>query len=429
MGRMRSLGREFGWLWAAYAASTAGTWFAFGAFPLIAVLVLHAGPAQVSALSAASLAAGALLTVPVGPWVEYHRKRPVMIAMDLLRFLALLSLPAAYAVGMLGFGQLLAVAVLVAAAGNVFNSASGAYLKSLVAGERLLMANARFEATTWSATAIGPPLGGAAIGMFGPLTTVLADAASYLLSALGIGAIGGGEPRPMAVTSRLRTNDVIAGWRHILAHPRLRPLFFNTCLVNALILATEPVLAIFLLRDLGFAPWQYGLAFGAPCIGGLAGSRLARPLVARFGEQRVLRAGGILRVFWPVGLAFTGHGAAGVALVILVEFGLITCCSVFNPVLATYRLEQTAADRVSRVLSAWTITSRITTAALTACWGLLAAVIGARYAIAVAGVLMLATPLLLPRREHVPPRRVAVAEADETVDDHGRQGGRPPFRV
>jgi hypothetical protein len=54
----RSLGRQFGWLWAAYTVSTAGTWLAFGAFPVIAILVLHAGPAEVSSLAAAGLAVG-----------------------------------------------------------------------------------------------------------------------------------------------------------------------------------------------------------------------------------------------------------------------------------------------------------------------------------------------------------------------------------
>jgi len=36
----RSLGRQFGWLWSAYAVSTLGTWLAFDAFSLIAILVL-----------------------------------------------------------------------------------------------------------------------------------------------------------------------------------------------------------------------------------------------------------------------------------------------------------------------------------------------------------------------------------------------------
>lgn len=82
-----------------------------------------------------------------------------------------------------------------------------------------------------------------------------------------------------------------------------------------------------------------------------------------------------------------------------VEFGLITCIGVYNPVLATTRLDQTPPDRTTRTLTAWSITGKTATAAATALWGLLAALTGTRAAIALAGVLLLATPLLLPRRE------------------------------
>jgi hypothetical protein len=70
---------------------------------------------------------------------------------------------------------------------------------------------------------------------------------------------------------------------------------------------------------------------------------------------------------------------------------------VFNPVFATHRLEQAPADRLARTLAAWSITSKATIALLTATWGLLAALTGPRPAIAAAGVLLLATPLLLRR--------------------------------
>jgi len=90
-----ALGRPFAWLWAAYAVSAVGTWVAFDAFPLIAILVLHAGPAAVSALAATGLAVGAVVAIPLGPWVEFRRKRAVMVAMDVVRFAALLSIPAA----------------------------------------------------------------------------------------------------------------------------------------------------------------------------------------------------------------------------------------------------------------------------------------------------------------------------------------------
>ncbi|MFD7019574.1 MFS transporter, partial [Streptomyces sp. NPDC059928] len=86
MVRRRRLGRQFGWLWASYAVSAYGSGLGFGALPLIAVLVLHAGPAEVSALSAVGPAVGALIAVPLAPWVEFRRKRPVMITMDLARF-------------------------------------------------------------------------------------------------------------------------------------------------------------------------------------------------------------------------------------------------------------------------------------------------------------------------------------------------------
>ncbi|MGP4021778.1 MFS transporter [Actinomadura sp. 3N407] len=400
----RSLGRRFGWLWTAYAASTFGTSLALDAFPLIAILVLGAGPGQVSLLAAAGLAAGAVVAVPLGPWVESSRKRPVMIGMDLIRFAALMSVPAAFALGRLTLLQLLVVSVIVAAAGIAFRAASGACLKALVRPGDLLVANGRFESTTWTATVLGPPLGGAAIGLFGPVTTVLADAVGHLLSAAAVRAIGGREPRPARTgPPGFRAGDLLEGWRYILTHPALRPLFFNSILVKGLILATSPLLAVLMLGNLGFAPWQYGLAFGAPCVGGLIGSHMAPRLVARFGQHKVMLTTGTLRACWLLGLAFVHPGTTGLVLVITVELGLITCMGVFNPVSATYRLQQTATDRVARTLAAWSVTGNITVAALTALWGLLAAITGPRIAIAAAGIVMLTTPLLLPRHARTPP--------------------------
>ena len=74
----RSLGRRSAWLWTACAVSAYGPGLGFGALPLIAVRVLHAGPAEVSALSAAGLTVGALIAIPPGPWMEFRRKRPVV---------------------------------------------------------------------------------------------------------------------------------------------------------------------------------------------------------------------------------------------------------------------------------------------------------------------------------------------------------------
>jgi hypothetical protein len=402
----RSLGRRFGWLWAAYAVSAYGSGLGFGAFPLIAVLVLHASPVQVSALSAVGPAVGALIALPLGPWVEFRRKRPIMIAMDLARFMVMMTIPVAYAFGRLSFVQLLVVSAVVAAAKIAFNAASGACLRTIVAPGDLLVANARFESTTWSSIAVGPPLGGAAISLFGPVTTVIADAASYLFSALGITAIRGREDDipatrpPRAAQDRVRASELLDGWRHILSQPGLRALYFNNMLVGGLIMATEPLLAVLLLRQLHFPPWQYGLVFAAPCAGGLIGSRLARRVVARYGEYKILRVVGTLRAVWLIGLAFVRPGVIGLSTVMAVELAIIISMSLYNPVLATYRLQHTPRDRVARTLSAWSISSSASIAICSALGGLLADATSTRTALTVAGLLILTSPLLLPRRRH-----------------------------
>jgi predicted MFS family arabinose efflux permease len=409
----RPLGRQFGWLWAAYAVSAYGSGLGFGAFPLIAVLVLHASPAQVSALSAVGPAVGALIALPLGPWVEFRRKRPIMIAMDLARFAVMMTIPVAYALGRLSFVQLLAVSAVIASARIAFNAASGACIRALVKPDDLLVANARFESTTWSSIAVGPPLGGAAISLFGPVSTVLADAVSYLLSALGITAIRGMEERPRRTgESRVRAGELLDGWRHILTQPGLRALYLNNLLVSGLIMATEPLLAVLLLRQLRFPPWQYGLAFAAPCAGGFIGSRLARRAVARHGERKILRFVGTLRAVWLIGLAVVRPGVIGLLTVMAVELAIIISMSLYNPVLATYRLKHTPRDRIARTLSAWSISSSASIALFSALGGLLADATSTRTAITVAGLLILTSPLLLPRHRHfaaIPDREMAAA--------------------
>jgi hypothetical protein len=127
-----SLKWQFGCLWAAYAVSTFGTWLAFDAFSLIAILALHVGPAEVSVLAASGLAVGAVIAVPLGPWMEFRRKRPVMIAMDLMRLVALMSVPAAFALGWLSFAQLLLVTCM-----GVFNPVFATYRLDQAATDRV----------------------------------------------------------------------------------------------------------------------------------------------------------------------------------------------------------------------------------------------------------------------------------------------------
>ncbi|MGW6920053.1 MFS transporter [Streptomyces sp. NPDC054950] len=400
MGRQIPLGEDFRRLWGAYGVSAAGSAVAMGALPLVALLVLHSSAFQVSLLAALSAVASALIALPLGVRIEHQYKRPVMITADLARCAVLVSVPVAAAFDVLTFAQLCVVGILQTAASVAFDAASGAHLKALVLPEQRLRANSAFETTNWISVSAGPPVGGLLVGVLGPTATIAVDAASFLGSALGVRRIRRPEPAPPTPGAAARPgHDIVAGWRYLLRHPGLRPLFYNSLLFGGSIMMASPLMAVLMLRDLGLAPWQYGLALGLPCLGGVLGSRLAPPLTRRFGPRRILLLSGVARTLWTILLPLAPAGALGVFIIVAVDFGLLFAAGVFNPSFTTYRMEATQDAFMSRVGVSWSVSSKTCQAAFMIAGGLLADVAGVRGTLLIAGVLCLASALLLPWRK------------------------------
>ena len=174
-------------------------------------------------------------------------------------------------------------------------------------------------------------------------------------------------------------------------------------ITSGLIMATGPLLAVFLLGQYHFPAWQYGLAFGVPSLGGFAGARFSARLVARCGRHRVMITTGWLRSIFPLGLAFTHPGIPGLLTVILVEGLLIVCMGIFNPISATERLQRAPAEHAAQVVSAWSISSKLSQATFMVIWGRHRPQLTSPLAaITASGVLLLGAPLLLPTQEHMP---------------------------
>ncbi|MEU1616425.1 MFS transporter [Streptomyces sp. NPDC005722] len=391
--------RDFGRLWGAYAVSAAGSAVGSGALPLVAVLALDATTFQVSLLAALSALVGAALTLPLGGRVERRRKRPVMITADLLRCLVLLSVPVAAALGALTFAQLCLVGIVQAAAAIVSGAASTAHLKGLVPPGDRLRAVSRLETTTWLSQSAGPPIGGLLVTALGTTVTLGVDAFSFLLSALGVRRIGSPEPEPPArAGSTGGGRDLLAGWAYVLGHRGLRPLFWNALLFGGAVMMSSPLMTVLMLRELHFAPWQYGLALGLPCLGGVLGSRLTAPLTGRLGPHRVLLLSGVLRTPWLLLLAWAPPGPLGTVVLITADTFLLVAAGVFNPSFATYRMAATDDAVMTRVVTAWSVGSRTAQPLAMLAGGAVAAVGGVRVAIVVAGLLCLGSALLLPWR-------------------------------
>jgi MFS family permease len=387
-----SLGRDFHRLWLAFTVSAFGSAVGLGALPLVAVLALDASTFQVSMLSALS-AIGAVLGLPLGDFIEQRRKRPVMITADLARFVVLGSVPVAAVFDVLTYTQLCVVGAVQAAALIAFSAASGAHLKALVPAEGRPEANSRFEQTNWITLSVGPAIGGALVSLVGATATLAVDAVSFLLSALGVRRIQQPEPAPVRRDGKA---DFTAGWRYILRHRGLRALFWNSQLFGGPVMMTVPLLTVFMLRDLGLAPWSYGVFLGVSCLGGVLGAQLAPGLTRRHGLHRMLIVFGVLRAPWLLLFPLAPHGFGGLVLLTVAETCLLVAAGAFNPSFATYRMEVTEDGFMARVVGSWSISSRCVQPAFMALGGVLAALIGLRGALWAAGVFCLLSAVVLP---------------------------------
>jgi predicted MFS family arabinose efflux permease len=194
----------------------------------------------------------------------------------------LLSIPLAYLLDVLTLPHLFAAGFLVGALAVVFDLSYLSYLPGLVGRERLTGGNARMEATRAGAQATGPGLGGVLVGFFGAPVAILADAVSYMVSAVLIGSIRHAEPVP-AAERRSALTELREGVRYVFRQPYLRAL---TLTIGASNLFTFMVIALFMVyavRRLGLEPELIGLVFTIASLSGFVGALVNGRVVRWFG--------------------------------------------------------------------------------------------------------------------------------------------------
>ena len=374
---------------AAYSVNAAGSALSAGALPLIAVVVLDAGPWQVSLLAAAGLAAGALAAVPLGGYVDRTARRTAMIAANTIGFACLATVPAAAAIGGLTFAHLCVVAAVQAIVTIGYTAAAGAYVKDLVPQRDLAKASARLDTAGWLTQSAGPPAGGLLIGAIGPTVTVLADAVSYLASAL---MLRGAPAIPAHSPSGVGT-DLLGGWKWISGHQALRRLYLNAMIFGGAVMWSSPLIAVLLLKEMGATAWQYGLVLGVPCLGGVVGAVLSPRLSARYGQQRVFLLSGLARTPWLLAMPFLHNPYS----VMVVDVFLLLAAGVFNPLFAAYRASVTPAELMGRVIAAWALGSKTVQPLFIIVGGLAATALSVRTSLLLAGVMCVASVVALPK--------------------------------
>jgi MFS family permease len=290
---------DFRRFWIGETTSRLGSSIGSVAVPLVALNVLHANVFMVSALTAAAWLPWVVIGLPVGAWVNRLPRRPVMILADTVSVLAFASVPVAAWFGVLTSAQLLVVALLGGVASVFFKTAYQAFLPALLAQEKLLEGNAKLQGSEQVADVGGPGAAGVIAQVAGPALGVLADAVSFVVSAVCLLAIRPAEPPRAAERRRLR-HEIAEGLAVVTRDPLLRISTLYGCVSNLMLVGYQAVLVVFLVRIVGFSSGITGLLLAMTSLGGVAGALLARPVAGWLGTARTLLLGRL--VLTPAGL-------------------------------------------------------------------------------------------------------------------------------
>lgn len=419
--------RNFALLWTGQTISEFGSAITAFALPLIAVATLRASAFEVSLVAAATSVAWLVIGLPAGAWVDRIRRRPLLVAADLGRALALTTVPLAWAMGRLTVAQLIVVAVVTSALTVLFVAAEPVFVAAIVDRDRLVDANGKLMASTSVAIIGGPGVGGALIQLIGAPVVVLADAVSFLVSAVCLARIRVVERVAPTTGSSMRA-DVAAGLRYVLRDPFQRTMVATGTMSNFVLAGEGAVLVVFLVREVGVSAGLVGVLFALGAVGGLAGSLLASRLADRYGDAVIIRFAPLVVAGAGLLIPLTSPGP-GLAWFVAGQVLMTAGIAVFNVCVRAAVQIGTPPEMLGRAGTSIRLFSRgaLPLGAITG--GTLATVLAARSTIAILMALMLVGPVLLHRSplgrvrrvaELAPPLESAPAWVEDS--DRGRQG-------
>jgi len=403
--------RNFRLFWAGESISEVGNSVNLVVIPLVALDTLHTSTFIVTLLTAMVWLPWVVIGIPAGAWVDRLPPRPVMLACDAVSAAAYVSVPVAAWCGVLTVAQLIAVTLVAGTAAVFFNSAYQVLLPGVVDEADLAEGNAKLLGSQQAAQVGGPGLGGLLAQAGGPVTGLLVNAASFIVSFCCLTAM---QPPQDRRSGDSGAGGVLAGLRFVWRDPYVRAMATFSSLANLAFTGVDALLVVFLVRSIGLSSAAAGLVVASLGVGGVLGALAARPLGRRFGTARALLivAPGGLCFALLLPLADKGPRLA-FACVALVCAGSVV--AIGNVITDSFIQAYVAPGILGRVISAtWTVAfAMMPIGALLA--GGLATALGVRAALwiltallAVSGLAFLLTPMRHLR--DLPPR------PDEDID-------------
>jgi MFS family permease len=271
-------------LWAGQTVSQLGSVVTRTAVPLVALLVLGAGPTEMAYLVVAASLGVLLVGLVAGAWVDRLRRRPLLIWADALRAVLLLSIPIAYALNALGMLQLYLVMFATACLAAVFDAAYPAYIPTLIGVDRVVEGNSKLATSDSIAEIGGPSFAGTLVQVASAPFAILIDAISFALSAVSLWLIRSPEPaRPERTTVTPIHREIIEGLQMVRQHRVLLPMAARAVIAHVAGSFFGVLYTIYLVQELKLDPVLLGIVISAGGIGALIGSLFASRVINRLG--------------------------------------------------------------------------------------------------------------------------------------------------
>jgi MFS family permease len=322
------LSRDFRRLWGSLTITSFGAQITNLALPLTAALLLHASPMQMGILVALETLPFALFSLHAGVLLDRVRKLPVVIAADVGRGVALLSIPVAAWFDWLSIDLLFAVGFLCGVQNVVGGAAYQVLLARMAGRKRLVEANAKTALGETSAALIGPGLAGGLIHALTAPFAIALDAVSFLVSALMLRRVEARSDIPHVTGATNIWREIGEGLRLVWGNRTLWALAWLAGLWQFLHHMQIAVLILFATRELSLSAGAIGFAYACGGLGCVLASAFAQRLSARFGVGPVIVHGLILTAAgWQAFGLLGGEGwvamlALGAAMLVF-DFGAI----------------------------------------------------------------------------------------------------------
>ncbi|PAZ16947.1 MFS transporter [Streptomyces sp. SA15] len=342
---------DFRLLWTGETVSGLGNSITVVALPLIAVEMLDASSTAVGLLAAAVWLPWLLVGLPVGAWVDRIRKRPLMIACDLVAFAALVSIPLMAWLDALTFQHLVVIALICGTAAVCFSTAYHSYIRIVLDGRDLLEGNAKLQGSEAATQVAGPGVAGLLAQAFGAITALLADAVTFLVSAVCLKRISVVEPDPAPDEVRVPLRQQISdGLRFVGRDRYLRPMVTWGAVINMALMGYQAVQVVFLVRAVGLNPAMVGLLLTSGSTGGIVGALVATRVSRRFGTARGLLLLQVATAPFALLLPMTTAGP-GLLLFAMGAFLVGIGISVANIVVGSFRQAYCPPHMLGRVVA------------------------------------------------------------------------------